>query len=481
MKLRAKPLVIGLVILGAALALAFAWRKRDAGGPLATATVDRADISEVVGATGALEAVVTVQVGSQVSGTIQNLYADFNSEVKKGSVLARLDPSLFQARLGQVKASLISARANVERSRAEAADASQKYVRAQELAEQKLVPVNDLESAKAASDGAAAQLKASLAAVSQAEANVNQAEVDLDHTVISTPIDGVVIARNVDVGQTVAASFTAPVLFVIAQDLTKMRVNAAIDEADVGRILPDQDVSFHVDAYPERAFMGRVDQVRLQPTTVQNVVTYNTIIAVENAELKLRPGMTATVSVIVKKADQVLRIPQAALRYRPEGMAPGGSFGRPGGGGPTGGSGAPAAAGVQAAGGPTVTMGATGGTGAGGPGAGGPGGPGANRGDGSGRPGGRRPEGAGGPGGTGGGRDGQGRRRTVVFTLDENGAPKATTVVLGLSDGQFVEVKEGLSEGDKVVLGAGGGGGGPRTAASPSSNPFNPQFQRRQR
>lgn len=453
MKLRAKPLVIGLVILGAALALAFAWRKRDSAGPLNTATVDRADITEVVGATGALEAVVTVQVGSQVSGTIQNLYADFNSEVKKGTVLARLDPSLFQARLGQAKASLISARANVERARAEAADAAQKYTRAQELAEQKLVPITDLETAKATADGASAQLKASQAAVSQAEANVNQAEVDLDHTVISTPIDGVVIARNVDVGQTVAASFQAPVLFVIAQDLTKMRVNAAIDEADVGRIQPGQDVSFHVDAYPERAFMGRVDQVRLQPTTVQNVVTYNTIIAVDNAELKLRPGMTATVSVIVRKADQVLRIPQAALRYRPEGMAPG-SFGRPGGGGTPGAGGAPGGTGAPAA----ALAAATGG----GQPAGGPGGPGANR---------------------GGGREGQGRRRTVVFTLDESGAPKATPVVLGLSDGQFVEVKEGLSEGDKVVVGTGAGGafGGPRTAASPSSNPFSPQFQRRQR
>jgi len=420
--------------------------------------VDRGDILEVVGATGALEAVVTVQVGSQVSGTIQDLYVDFNSEVKRGKVLARLDPSLFQARLGQARANLTAARANVERARAATSDAKQKYVRAQELAEQKLLPTSDLETAKANFDGAAAQQKANEAAVSQAEANVNQADVDLEHTVISTPIDGVVIARNVDVGQTVAASFQAPVLFVIAQDLTKMRVNAAIDEADVGRVQPGQDVTFRVDAFPDRSFAGRLEQVRLQPTTVQNVVTYNTIVSVDNDQLKLRPGMTATVSVIVRRADQALRIPAAALRYRPEGFqAPGAG---PGGGRPPGAGGAPAGGGqasAQAAGGA-------------------PGGPGGGRPPG-GRPGqGRRPEGGGAQGEGGRGR------RTTVFVVDDGGAPKPVQIALGISDGQFVEVKDGLTEGQKVVVGAGQmGGGGPRIAASPSSNPFNPQFQRRQR
>jgi HlyD family secretion protein len=253
----------------------------------------------------------------------------------------------------------------------------------------------------------------------------------------------------------VAASFQAPVLFVIAQDLTKMRVNAAIDEADVGRVQPGQEVTFRVDAFPDRTFAGRLEQVRLQPTTVQNVVTYNTIISVDNDRLQLRPGMTATVSVIVRRADQALRIPAAALRYRPEGFQPAG----PGGGGRP-----PSPGGVQAAGGPGASMG--------------PGGPGGGRPEG-GRPGqGRRGAQGGGPSGEGSGRG----RRTTIFVMDDSGTPKPTQVALGISDGQFVEVKEGLTEGQRIVVGAAQAGDrGPRTAASPSSNPFSPQFQRRQR
>ena len=218
----------------------------------------------------------------------------------------------------------------------------------------------DLDTAQATHDGAVAQHKANQAAVNQAQANVNQAKVDLDHTIITAPIDGVVIARNVDVGQTVAASFTAPVLFVIANDLKHMQVNASIDEADIGRVRSGQGVTFRVDAYPDQTFRGRVDQVRLQPTTVQNVVTYNTIISVDNDDGKLMPGMTATVSVIVQKADNVLRIPAAALRFRPEGFEPGGRGARP--------SAAPPGAGAGAgAGGPRAAIA----PGAGAPGAGG--------------------------------------------------------------------------------------------------------------
>ena len=300
------------------------------------ATVDRGDVVEVVGATGTLEAVTTVQIGSQVSGTIQSLYADFNSTVKKGQVIARLDPSILDARLGQAQANLLAARANVERARATVEDTRQKYERAKELAGQKLLPATDLETAKANYDGAVAQLKANEAAESQAVANVNQAKVDLSHTVIDTPIDGVVISRNVDVGQTVAASFQAPVLFVIANDLAQMRVNASVDEADVGRVREGQDVIFHVDAFPEREFKGTVEQVRLNPTTVSNVVSYNTIVAVDNRDLLLRPGMTATVSVVVRKAENALRLPAAALRFRPEGYQR-----------PTGGAATAAAAGAR--------------------------------------------------------------------------------------------------------------------------------------
>jgi HlyD family secretion protein len=287
----------------------------------------------------------------------------------------------------------------------------------------------------------------------------------------------------VDVGQTVAASFQAPILFLIANDLTKMRVNASIDEADIGRVREGQDVTFHVDAFPEREFSGKVEQVRLNPTAVQNVVTYNTIVAVDNHNMLLRPGMTATVSVVVRKAEQVVRIPAAALRFRPDGFQVPQSR-RAGGGGPGGGG--PGAAG-QGAGGPGSAI----------PGAamageqprGGaaqrqPAGP-------AGPAGGRDRQGwtgQGGPrsGGSGGPAGAWGRGRpTTVFVPDETGKPKPVEVRVGVSDGQFVEVKDGLPEGSVVITGTeipgSRGPGGPRPGSSPSSNPFSPQFQRRQR
>ena len=419
-------------------------RGRGEATQYATGTIDRGDVVEVVGATGTLEAVTTVQVGSQVSGTIQSLYADFNSEVKKGQVIARLDPSILQARLGQAEANVLSAQANVDRSRATVEDTRQKYERAKELAAQKLIAETDLETAKANYDGAAASLKSSQAAESQAVASVNQAKVDLSHTIIDTPIDGVVISRNVDVGQTVAASFQAPVLFVIANDLARMRVNAAVDEADVGRVREGQDVVFHVDAFPEREFKGTVEQVRLNPTTVSNVVSYNTIVAVDNRDLLLRPGMTATVSVVVRKAENALRLPAAALRFRPEGYQR-----------PTGGAAAAGSSGQAFAGGV-----------------------GAGRPAGGGRPGGG-PPGAAMAGERGGGGRGPGRP-TTVFVPDETGQPKPVDVRIGVSDGQFVEVREGLEEGAVVITGteipgARAAGARPRPSTSPSTNPFSPQ------
>src|SRR6185295_15504350 len=299
----------GILLLGGAF---FVLRGRNADVRYATASVDRGDVVEVVGATGTVQAVTTVQVGSQVSGTIQNLYADFNSAVKKGQVLARLDPSLFQARVEQARDNLISAKANLERSKALVEDTRQKYARAKELAAEQLLPASDLDTARSNQDAAVAQVKASEAAVSQAVAGLNQAQVDSNHTVIASPIDGVVIARNVDVGQTVAASLQAPVLFVIAQDMRQLQVNASIDEADVGRVKEGQQADFRVDAYPDQSFTGRVQQVRLQPTTVSNVVTYNAIIAVENPGQRLMPGMTATISSVVRRAEGVLRSPASA-------------------------------------------------------------------------------------------------------------------------------------------------------------------------
>jgi HlyD family secretion protein len=449
-----RNMIVTAVVLAAG-AVFLVRSRRGATPRYLAAALERGDIVETVGATGTLQAVTTVQIGSQVSGTIQSLGADFNSVVKKGQVIARLDPSLFEARLGQARASLVVARANVDRQKATVADMRQKYERAQALFAQQLVPESDLETARANYDGAVAQLKANDAAVSQAEANVNQADVDMNHTVITTPIDGVVISRSVDVGQTVAASFQAPVLFVIANDLTRMQVNAAVDEADVGRVRPGQDVSFRVDSYPDRSFAGRVEQVRLQPQTIQNVVSYNTIITVDNSEQKLMPGMTATVSVIVRRAENVLRLPAAALRFRPVGLEAEGGRGTR--------SGRPSGSAASA----TDAGGTDRGADAGAVRA-------ADRGPSS------RRRGDGGSGGVGSPATEGESRGALVFVLGESQKPEPARVQLGLSDGQFVEVREGITEGTRVVTGLEGGAGRPaggvRTGPSPSSsaNPFAP-------
>jgi HlyD family secretion protein len=296
-----------------------------------TAPLSRGDIVDTVGATGTLQAVTTVQVGSQVSGNIEWLGADFNSIVKKGQVIARLDPSLFDAQLQQVQANLVQARANLTKSRSELdrarvqlTDAQQKMNRAKELSSKELLAASELDSAKIAVDTAMAAVASqqasvtqSQAAVTQSEASVNQSQVNHDHTVIVAPIDGIVTQRNVDVGQTVAASMQAPTLFIIAADLAEMQVNANIDEADVGRIRPGQQVSFRVDAYPTDNFIGIVTQIRLQPVVVSNVTTYGAVITVPNRELKLKPGMTANVKIEIAKRTNALRIPNAALRFRP--------------------------------------------------------------------------------------------------------------------------------------------------------------------
>ncbi|MBW8863125.1 MAG: efflux RND transporter periplasmic adaptor subunit, partial [Acidobacteria bacterium] len=328
-----KRALIGLLIVAAVGAGVGAYYIKR-GGPeiqIQTSPITRGDIVDTVGATGTLQAVTTVQVGSQVSGNISWLGADFNSIVKKGQTIARLDPSLFQAQLEQSKANLAQSRANLakaqsdlERMRVQLTDAQQKYARAKELAARSLLPQSDLDSAKIAVDSAQASLAAQQATVNQAtasvaqsQASVNQNQVNVDHTTITAPIDGIVTQRSVDVGQTVAASMQAPTLFVLAADLTKMQVNANIDEADVGRIRPGQHVTFRVDAYPTETFEGTVSQIRLQPVVVQNVTTYGTVIDVPNNQLKLKPGMTANVKVEISKRTDVQRIPNAALRFRP--------------------------------------------------------------------------------------------------------------------------------------------------------------------
>jgi len=328
-----KRALVGLLIVAAIGAGAGAYYVRR-GGPevqVTTAPVSRGDIVDTVGATGTLQAVTTVLVGSQVSGNISWLGADFNSIVKKGQVIARLDPSMLDAQLQQARANLGQARANLtkaqsdlDRTRVQLVDAQQKYTRAKELAAKSLLPQSDLDAAKVAVDTAQAGVASQEATVSQtqagvaqSQASVNQNQVNLDHSVIVAPIDGIVTQRSVDVGQTVAASMQAPTLFVIAADLTKMQVNANIDEADVGRIRPGQHVTFHVDAYPTETFEGTVSQVRLQPVVVQNVTTYGTVIDVPNPQLKLKPGMTANVKVEIAKRTNVLRVPNPGLRFRP--------------------------------------------------------------------------------------------------------------------------------------------------------------------
>ncbi len=297
-----------------------------------TAKVQQGDIENAVQATGTINAVTTVQVGSQVSGTIQTLYADFNSHVKKNQVIAQIDPSLFkgalqqaQADLADAKANLIAAKANVEKAQAAAAQAKLDFDRYTALAKDGVVPAQQLDTAKATYQSNAAALGAAQAQVTQASAQVQQkqaaeavAETNLEHATIRSPIDGTVVARSVDVGQTVAASLQAPTLFTIAQDLTKMQVYVSTDESDVGSIKQGQDASFKVDAFPTQTFHGKVSAVRLNATTVQNVVTYTTVVDFDNPDMKLFPGMTAYITVPVAKATDVLKVPNAALRYKPD-------------------------------------------------------------------------------------------------------------------------------------------------------------------
>jgi HlyD family secretion protein len=314
-----KP-IVWVLALGAAAALAAAYYARSRATPapvVATAPVTRGDVIETVDATGTLQAVTTVQVGTQVSGTIKALHADFNSSVRRGQVVAELEPSLFQAQVEQAGASLTRLQAEISRAEVQLDEARQKLARARELAARKLVSASDLEAAEVAARVADAALKGAQAQVVQARAALHQSEVNLNHTVIRAPIDGIVISRNVDVGQTVAASMQAPTLFVIARDLRAMQVQASIAESDIGRIETGQRVSFRVDAYPGSTFEGTVTQVRLQPVVEQNVVSYVTVIDVPNPDLRLKPGMTANVTVEIARASAVLRVPNSALRVRP--------------------------------------------------------------------------------------------------------------------------------------------------------------------
>src|SRR5579864_6719186 len=296
-----------------------------------TAKVERGQINDVVEATGTINSVITVQVGSQVSGTIAKLNVDFNSRVHKGDVVALIDPALFKGALLQAaadlknaKANLQAAQANLEKAKATMVQTKADYDRAVGLSRDGVMSQQQLDLAKSNYDAANASVGAAAANVTQAEAQVTQkeaalavAQTNLNYTVIRSPIDGTVVARNVDVGQTVAASLQAPTIFTIAQDLKKMQVYAKTDESDVGNIKVGKEVTFKVDAFPKDTFRGMVSQVRMNATTIQNVVTYDTIIDFDNPELKLFPGMTAYVTIPVATVQNVMKLPNTALRYKP--------------------------------------------------------------------------------------------------------------------------------------------------------------------
>jgi len=388
--------------------LAVAGCRRGSSASYRTEAITRGPISEIVSATGDVSAIITVNVGSQVSGTISRLYVDFNSQVKKGQPLADLDPRLFRAALERAQAGLASAQADVEKAQAQLNDAVRVEKRTKELVEQKLVSQQDVDSAVANREQMSANLSSTKAKVLQARADRDQAATNLEFARITSPIDGIVVSRAVDVGQTVAASFQTPTLFTIANDLTKMQVLAHIDEADVGKVHEGEEARFTVDAYPGDEFSGVIREVRQAPNTIQNVVTYDAVIAAANPERKLRQGMTAAVKVLTSHKDDVLRVSNAALRWKPE-NAPGQEQ--------------PAQQGAPRG---DRTM--------------------------------ARTERRASPGGAGSPAAGKPAR---LYKLAD-GTPAPVDVRIGISDGQRTEVLSGLAENDAVVVGDSGAAGGAR-------------------
>ena len=282
-----------------------------------TTPASKGNVRQVVSSTGTLQAVVTVLVGSQISGTIDKLSADFNTKVKAGQVVVQLNQDKFKAAVDQAKANLLAAQATYLKNKVSVTDALRTLERNRELRKRDVMAQSELDASQTAYDAAVAQLEVSQAQIAQAQAAVNQNMVDFNNTVIRSPVDGIVISRNVDVGQTVAASLSAPTLFSIANDLAKMEVHTSVDEADVGNISEGQQVSFTVDAFPARRFRGKVFQVRNAPTTIQNVVTYDAVVRIDNKELLLKPGMTANVQFLVSEKEDALTVPNMALRFKP--------------------------------------------------------------------------------------------------------------------------------------------------------------------
>lgn len=397
-----RNLGIAAVVLIAAFTLYRCTGTKETAPSYETAPVDRGDVVARVSASGSLSAVVTVEVGSQVSGRIQSLFADFNSTVKRGQLIAKIDPALFQASVAQSAANVAASRGNLERLKVQADEAQRQAQRATTLFESKLISETDRDTAVSNARAAVASVAQAQGQLGQALAALTQAQTNLRYTDILAPTDGIVISRAVNVGQTVAASLSAPVIFTIAQDLRAMEVHTNVAESDIGKLKSGMSAAFTVDAYPGERFQGRIREIRNAPQVVQNVVTYDAVIEVANPELKLKPGMTATVTVIADERKNVLRLLNSALRFKLEDTAAGAGgagAGRPG-------RSAAAAPGVETDRDPGV-----------------------------------RP----------------------VWVLDK-GKPAAREVKIGLSDGRYTEIVGGtLKEGDAVIVGAAGGasGGGP--------------------
>ena len=311
-------IAVGIIIIALAAGLYY-YSKRPQPPMYKTAKVERGDMVATVSATGNVAAVVTVQVGTQVSGTIQKLFVDFNSQVKKGQTIAQIDPSLFNAQVQQSHGNYLNAQANLQKAKADVADTKRTLERNRQLVKEGIIAQSDFDTAETKYEQALASANATEGSIIQTRGAYSQAQTNLKYATIKSPVNGTVVSRNVDVGQTVAASFQTPTLFTIAQDLTKMEIDTSVDEADISRVQLGQPVSFTVDSYPETRFAGKVVQIRNAPITTQNVVTYVVVVGVDNKDLKLKPGMTANVSIETSRKENVVKLPAAALRFRPKG------------------------------------------------------------------------------------------------------------------------------------------------------------------
>jgi HlyD family secretion protein len=418
-----KILLTGMLLIVVLVGVRYFWANGGGSVPAEyrTASVERGSIVSVVGATGTINPVTSVQIGAQVTGKIISLHADYNSVVKAGDIIARIDPSLFQTKRDQAAANLVNTKAMWSKARVDLDQRKRELERTRQLFSRELVSQNELDMATTAYEGASAQLQVSAAQIKQAQALLANTDLDLKYTVIRSPVNGIVIARNVEVGQTVTSGFTTPNIFLIALDLTKMQVDTNVSESDIGGIREGQEVVFSVDAYPNVGFQGIVRQIRNAPIIVQNVVTYDVVVEVDNQDLRLKPGMTANVSITLTKKDDVLTVPNAAFRFFPQKSTNEKSKG-------------------ESAGGPQ------------------------SQGESTGQ---EVPSAK-------SGRKGNGK---TVWKVSETGEPVPIRILPGVTDGSVTEIVDGdLQEKDKVIIGIEGPKGGRKPDALPPG--FGPSRQR---